>query len=546
MANPAADGDDPVRPASDRQFGESASSEDPRRDSSFTEPASDEFDENDEQFRAVVQRLQRRWPQDAKTDHKFETIDRSELKVASYASGTKVGRFILEHKVGQGGFGIVFKAIDPQLERDVAIKLPRVDCDSGQTDRIHREARILATLEHPNIVRVYEAGIDGDTSFIVSQFCDGPDLRLWLLSNDNHPSPEQSAELIAELADAIEYAHRNGVLHRDIKPGNVLLFPNNGSTPATSKPARCRLPFIPKITDFGLASMQSDDWSRTRTSVVIGTPMYMAPECMGAGTQRPGAGCDIYSLGAILYELLTKRPPLEGEFFGQLLHRIGNDVPVPPHVVFPDVPIDLSLICSKCLSKEVDDRYRSAEELHDDLRRFLDGQPIHARLPSWRDRFVRWASRPQRLQFAGHYTIWMHLAVVAWLVVQFATAIALGLKLPDMAAHIRDIAMVSCLLHLPNAWFGWRVFRGSRWAFTPSMFTSVASLAILCYSACNSSVAFDYNYPTSLSKVAIFSILIIVSLIDSLNYVVALPAHFRSAKPDSPFRQADDPDAGLT
>ncbi len=207
--------------------------------------------------------------------------------------------------------------------------------------------------------------------------------------------------------------HGKGVLHRDVKPGNVLLMPPANSVEQDA----AGLTFQPRLTDFGLASMPLGQWSQTRTSLVIGTPLYMAPECFAPDGPQWGPAGDIYSLGAVLYELLVGRPPIQEDAFGPMLHHIAHQQPPPPHTIDDRVPADLSNICGKCLAKDAEDRYATAGTLADDLRRFLRGEPIHARPPTWRDRFAKWCGRPQRVVFAGKSTCWFHLTLLAWMLV---------------------------------------------------------------------------------------------------------------------------------
>ncbi|QDS86905.1 Serine/threonine-protein kinase PknB [Rosistilla ulvae] len=461
---------------------------------------------------------------DALTPHTVTTLSDRSVEEVFLRPGMKVDRFVLEREVGRGGFGIVYQALDPNLNRFVALKIPRCDSRDAHVSRLQREAQIIATLDHPGICRVYEAQFDSRIPYIVSQLCDGPDLREWLLDNPNRLSFEAIAELIGLLADALQYAHSQGVLHRDIKPGNVLLFPPkaDNTTPST-------LSFQPRLTDFGLASMSSADWSNTRTSVVLGTLMYMAPECLDGAESAPAAGADIYSLGAMMYELLTGQPLMEGAQLGEFLQRISNETPELPHRIRPDTPIDLSLICSKCLRKEVDERYRSAAELSDDLQRYLDGRPVVARMPTRYERFTKWCSQPQRLRIAGLSSLWCHLLVVGWMFSQLAVIIPLGLtSQADIVQSVQDFVWSAGLVHLPKAWLGYRLICGSRWAFWISAVTSLGCLSIFLVSAFDTSAAFEHSFPTPLTKVSVFSILIIACLVESINYLLAIPAYLRT------------------
>src|SRR5262249_51200406 len=220
-----------------------------------------------------------------------------------------LGRFRLLRELGRGGFGVVYLASDPLLGREVALKVPRpeVGLTPELRERFAREARAAAGLEHPNIVPVYEAGEAGPVCFLVSADCPGVSLAQWLRGRAEPVPFRTAAALVATLADAMGHAHGRGVVHRDLKPANVLLGAGQGTAPA-------ELPWVPRITDFGLAKlMLGGAGGQTQSGAIVGTPCYMAPEQAGGKTRDVGPTADIYSLGTILYELLTGRPPLVGE-----------------------------------------------------------------------------------------------------------------------------------------------------------------------------------------------------------------------------------------
>jgi hypothetical protein len=276
-----------------------------------------------------------------------------------------VGRFQLRRELGRGGFGVVFLAFDTRLDRDVALKLPRPDVLTSRElrERFHREARAAAGLNHPNIVPVYEAGESGPTCYIATAYCPGPTLRDWLRDRTEPVPFVEAATLTAALADAAGHAHARGIVHRDLKPANVLL----GSEPNGE----------PKITDFGLAKLVESQEPVTRSGVVLGTPSYMAPE-QAEGTKGVGPTTDVYSLGVILYELLTGRPPFVGESDLDTLRQAGSQEPVPPSRLRLRLPRDLETVCLKCLEKDPRRRYSTGTELAADLRRYLAGQPVTA------------------------------------------------------------------------------------------------------------------------------------------------------------------------
>jgi len=296
-----------------------------------------------------------------------------------------LGRFEILDDLGSGGFGFVVRARDLLLGRIVALKMPLPErvLSSDDVRRSLREARAAARLDHPNIVRIHDAGELGPLGyFIAAEFCDGPSLPRWLKSR-NEPVPARLAAFwIAALADAVQHAHDRGILHRDIKPDNVILAVTRELDE-----------FTPRLTDFGLAKLAEEASDDTRTEARIGTPCYMAPE-QAAGRHRDiGPLTDVYALGTTLYEIVAGRPPFRGETDAETLRLVIEAEPVAPRSLRPALPRDLETICLKCLSKEPARRYVSAGALRDDLQRFLDGRPIKGRPVSAWEHIRRWARR---------------------------------------------------------------------------------------------------------------------------------------------------------
>ena len=286
----------------------------------------------------------------------------------------RLGRFELLEEVGSGSFGHVFRARDTELERTVAIKVPRAGRLAGpeEVDRFLREARSAAQLKHPGIVSVYESGQAEDgTCFLVEEFVPGTTLAQRQLAG--RLSFRESAELAAQAADALDYAHRHGVVHRDITPSNILLDSDGR----------------PHLMDFGLAKRDTGEATMTLEGQVLGTPAYMSPEQAGGESHSVDARSDIYSLGVVLYELLTGERPFRGER-RMLLLQVLQDDPAPPRRLDSKVPRDLETVCLKAMARSPARRYASARELADDLRRWLAGEPIVARPVGRAERLWRW------------------------------------------------------------------------------------------------------------------------------------------------------------
>jgi WD40 repeat protein/serine/threonine protein kinase len=306
----------------------------------------------------------------------------------------RLGKFQLLEKVGEGAFGAVWRALDVQLKRTVALKIPQAHMIETREDveRFYTEARVVAQLRHPGIATLHEVMVLDDLPILVHDFVTGISLRD--LSARRRLSPRDVAELVAKVADALAYAHSMGAIHRDVKPANIMLDPSRVGTDGAPAGADSGLLGEPRIVDFGLAFLQQDDVNLARRDGIVGTPAYMSPEqAIGrAGDDSVDHRTDIYSLGVVLFELLTGKLPLSGTR-SQILHDQVHAEPPSPRSHVHGIPADLNSICLKAMAREPHLRYASASELADDLRNFLQGEPVRARPISRWQRFLRRAQR---------------------------------------------------------------------------------------------------------------------------------------------------------
>ena len=277
--------------------------------------------------------------------------------------GVDVPGYEILAEIGRGGMGVVYKARHIRLDRLVALKmiLAGAHASDDQIARFHIEARAVARIQHPGIVQIHEDGdLDGLPYFSL-EFVPGGSLSQFI--NGRPQAPRVAATMVMALCRAMAEAHARGIIHRDLKPANVLLTPDHQ----------------PKITDFGLAKQMEGDSQQTRSGAIMGTPSYMAPEQAWGQTREIGPLSDQYALGAILYEMIIGRPPFQGATPLETLELVRNQEPVPPTRLQPRTPTDLETICLKALQKDPARRFPDAGAMAEDLRRFLDGEPIVAR-----------------------------------------------------------------------------------------------------------------------------------------------------------------------
>ena len=288
-----------------------------------------------------------------------------------------LGDYDLLEEIGHGGMGVIYRAWQRSLRRQVAVKMIRAEhlARPEEVRRFRREAAAAASLQHPHIVAIHEAGEFEGQQFYSMDFVEGRSLAE-VLREHSLPA-RQAATYVRSIAEAIQYAHEHGVLHRDLKPSNILIDCHD----------------VPRVADFGLAKMLHGEAEVTLTGQVLGSPSYMAPEQAAGRSREVDARTDVYALGAILYELLSGRPPFKAETSLETLKLVVDNEPVAPRLLNPGLPRDLETICLKCLEKEPGRRYASAQLLAEELGRFLRQEPILARPPGATGRLWRWCQR---------------------------------------------------------------------------------------------------------------------------------------------------------
>lgn len=388
--------------------------------------------------------------------------------------GQLVGQYKIRALLGSGSFGLVYLADDTKNKCPVALKLPRLEVllDEEKRKRFRVEATIIQQLDHPGIVRIQQSGVDDSLPYIACDWCSGPDLAAYLeefdLAEQGVPKWQESVRLMIQVAQALHFAHEQGITHRDIKPANILL-----DRPVEDDDSKHGLDrFNPRITDFGLARLSDPVATSTRTGVIMGTPAYMSPERVIAGlAAEPAAlqhddsvAADIYSLGAVLFELLSGKPPAGADSW---LELIRNEKSTSTSLLnWPrDIPAPLKQVVNCCLRRNPETRYRSAADFESDLTRLLDGKAPLGQPIGMGQGLKLWFAARDWATVAGWFAIISQTIVAIWLIVGDIVKISFGLLSSSQYFNLLpQLITIACTSSLSVILCGWLCTRRFRWA----------------------------------------------------------------------------------
>lgn len=362
-------------------------------------------------------------------------------------------RFALIDRIGEGSFGSVWKAWDSQLQRHVALKLPRVDnLPAQELAEFLLDAKAVAQLDHSHIVRVFDITLVDKQTAIVSELVEGSDLRNYLSKQKGLLTFQLTAELIAKIAVALHHAHTRGIIHRDLKPGNVMMTRE----------------LEPKVIDFGLARREKHEGTRNMAGFPVGTPAYMPPEQARGESNTADGRADIYSLGIMLFEMLTGNLPFRGVSVKDVLAQHISAEPPRPGQLNTSVPISLETICLKCLHKEPSRRFQTAQDVADELRRWLEGKPILSRPVSWMERFWMLCRRNPRHSAAYGAAVAACVVILVVSFVRITVARNRERVAKEKAEHSLDLALAR-LTDAREAVDLWLTTVGEQLRFVPGL-----------------------------------------------------------------------------
>ena len=396
--------------------------------------------------------------------------DRQSLPIGPGA-GQRFGNCEVERVVGAGAFGIVYLAKDVETGNPVALKIPRTEVlvDPDKLQRFVNEAKLIADLDHPNIVCLLSSDTVGPVPWLITQWCDGPDLGKWIRQQTDKSFErtywQEIAEFMALIAEAVDHVHQQGIAHRDLKPSNIMLCTKDGSSGVSLGD------YIPKVADFGLSKLHDGELADTQSSVILGTPFYMAPEQMdhdnnrASSSTRATLNSDIYSLGAILFELLTGAPPVLGKNYFEVMANAKSPKRPRASKQQSGLPRGLDRICSICLRLNPEARYESAAGLAADLRRYASGKPIVGQNYPVTQRYAFWHRLQPWKKVAGAFTLFYCFVIGLWFTVSACGFFTFNiLPASDSVRMVpQAISLVLTSILLPGV-IGWFCWSGKTWA----------------------------------------------------------------------------------
>lgn len=393
-----------------------------------------------------------------------------------------IGKYRLLRVLGSGGFGVVYLGHDPELSRQVAIKIPHLEVlsDKAKLDRFCQEAGIAASLDHPGIVPVYEAELESPVPFIVTAYCTGPNLAQWIDQQEQPPDWKTVCDFVIKIGEALGHSHRQGVVHRDLKPANILLFPKET---LHSDKSENLIHYEPKITDFGLGKCVDAALTNTRSSLIIGSPLYMAPELAGTRSKlNQDELADIFSVGVILFEMLSLTHPFVGETAFEVMDQIRNHEPKMLNRLNRHIPRQLHELCHRCLEKKPNHRVASAELLTTDLRNCVTGNPISKSDVSVWDRLMDFCFHENRIRDGGWFTVWSQLVIAVWTVGLFGLMAMNVLAQPNTDLSLSNTLpyiLLIGMLSTTQAVFGWLTVRRIKWGAWTAFLSTLVTLFLV-------------------------------------------------------------------
>ena len=461
----------------------------------------------------IEERLDRLFEKHSTTENVNETSSHLHIQ-----ESRKLGRYRLTERLGAGGFGIVYRAHDPLMRRDVAIKLPRTSLMNEPSDRtrFEREMNALSRLNHPNIVTTYHAEQVDGYFCLISEYLDGGNLEDWLLKRSSPLSADVAVSIVLQLCDSLNHAHDLGVVHCDIKPSNIMIGNRSDKNP------------LVKLTDFGLARVLKDGAAVTSAGLTVGTLQYMSPEQL-TRKSNVEVTTDIYSLGIVLYRLLAGEHPFGSENEIELISQIVERQPPALQSNQFKVSPDLAAIVSKCLMKRPIDRYQSATEFKNDLQSFLMAKPVTAKPLGIAGRVSHWLKSKHRIREAGIYSLSLHVVLTAWcllfLPIYHVTGLLEQIGIDRMFNYLLTVIMLLATVVFPNIWAASQAINLRSRGVWVGLFVATVGTGVMLLQLFNVfCLDFGGIYENETTRVVVFALLSFLFGLQAILYGVALYA----------------------